>query len=189
MSPSADQQDAAQPSSAALAMIRELDVVAALPPHPNICRFHGCVLDGTHVSGITYERLHSTLQDQVEGKVPPGEKIRVEPEAVISDVRAALAHIFDTLGLQYIDIHPGNIMWRARPAGGGEWCLIDFSECYEPGHQMRGSFGNPAWISTKARVVDDALNETSLAHLENFMRTGEAPTPDFEWAPWNQKGA
>jgi hypothetical protein len=177
---------------------RELEIVNDLPPHPNLCVYHGCVLDGEYIRGMVYEKLHSTLDQQVSGQkrvdgkwidLKPEERVRVVPEEVLRDVRAALQHIRTQLGLLYIDIHHNNIMWRSRPGTkrGGEWCIIDFSECYPDGHTFEHEFGNPGWISCKARVVDDALNETSLAHLDTYMRTGEAPYPDWEWAHWNQE--
>jgi hypothetical protein len=172
---------------------RELDHASLFPPHPNLAHFYGCVAKEGYATSIVYERLHSTLEAQVWGMKRVGhryveldddERVPVDPDAVMRDVRAAMAHI-RARGLIYVDIKPSNIMWRAhadthsdhKDEAGGEWCLIDFSECFPPGFVMNQQFGSRGWVDTKARVVTDEVMEAALERLEAFARKGKMPSP------------
>lgn len=50
----------------------EIDIMEILSkkPHPNICKYHGCIRDGGYVAGICLQEYKCTLEDIIEGKVP-----------------------------------------------------------------------------------------------------------------------
>ena len=37
-------------------------------PHPNICKYYGCIRDGAYIAGICLQKLELTLAELVKGK-------------------------------------------------------------------------------------------------------------------------
>jgi hypothetical protein len=50
----------------------EIDMMEMLSkePHPNICKYYGCIRDGDYVAGICLRKYQCTLQNIIEGEVP-----------------------------------------------------------------------------------------------------------------------
>lgn len=44
-------------------------------PHPNICKYSGCIRDGDYVAGICFREYKCTLEDIIQGKVPVDYKL------------------------------------------------------------------------------------------------------------------
>jgi len=37
-------------------------------PHPNICKYYGCICDGVYIAGICLQKLGFTLAELIEGR-------------------------------------------------------------------------------------------------------------------------
>lgn len=138
-------------------------------PHPNVCKYYGCIRDGAYVMGICLQKLEFTLAELVEGR---DDKLPTLDEArIVSDVKAGLDFLH-SLGLVHDDINPGNIMLD----DGGCAVIIDFDSCVPLGSQSRG--GTPGW-STFPKIAEIQNDEHGLDLVAKFIR-GEYDGQDFE---------
>lgn len=76
-------------------------------PHPNIANYYGCVVQGSHITGICLERYVEDVYERVWLR----KACNVDVDSVISQIRSALVHIHG-LGLCHNDVSPQNIMFR-----------------------------------------------------------------------------
>ncbi|KAH8921174.1 hypothetical protein BT69DRAFT_1264779 [Atractiella rhizophila] len=82
--------------------LQTLDIISR-SPHPNICRYHGHVTDGTFVTGLCFEKHQISLWEAIYRNK------RIDSTFVLEEVGKGLEHIH-SIGFSHNDISPTNIM-------------------------------------------------------------------------------
>lgn len=93
-------------------------------PHPNICKYFGCVVEDNLITGIALEKCDKTLHEY-------------EVWPCLDGIRDAVDHIHN-LGIIHGDISPHNIMMK-----GSVPKLIDFDSSSKESHKQ----GTEGWQS------------------------------------------
>ncbi|KAJ1945336.1 hypothetical protein FBU59_002337 [Linderina macrospora] len=103
--------------------------------HPNICKYHGCVVEDNLVTGIVLDKYKERLADIVSDN----------PQKVIEQLKDAVRYIH-SMSVIHGDISPCNVMVRD-----GNIVLIDFDSCGED-NVKEGTVGfmNPEYAKTEA---------------------------------------
>ncbi|KIM43533.1 hypothetical protein M413DRAFT_25886 [Hebeloma cylindrosporum] len=150
----------------------EIDILETLAknPHPNICKYYGCIRAGDYVAGICLQRYKFTLADIVEGKVPVDQQPPFDADLVLLQIKAGLDWLH-SLGLVHDDINPRNIML----ADDGHAVIIDFDSCTSIGAKSRG--GTPGW-SKRPKTAEVANDEHGFDLVARFVR-GDYDGQDF----------
>lgn len=175
----------AQKYNAVDCKIFELNVLEALyhaPGHPCVVKYHGAAVNADgFVYGLVFDKLDFMLDDAIEaGKQDPARS--PHPEAVMDDVKDGLLYLRN-LGYIYTDLNAGNIMWRSDPTSraGGNWCLIDFTECYKPDQRLRWDLGVGGGIPIGAQFVHFTHVGHSLNRLRAYLHSAIELPYDRRW--------
>lgn len=124
-------------------------------PHPNIVRYHGCIVNRGHITGIALERLPTTLDHRFLNDASGFDEQEFEIE-----LRSAIDHIH-LLGLAHNDLNPTNIALNEhdRPI------IIDWGSCKKFGEGLL-SAGTPGWIEDD---FDVSKKEHDLLAMEKII--------------------
>lgn len=134
-----------------------LEQLAHHGQHPNIIRYHGCIVKRGRIVGIVLDRHTETLQQRLEGDVEnfgtdDGNEI-FDKDLCIRKIESAAKHIH-SLGLAHNDLNPSNIMLKHE-----EPIIIDFGSC-QPFGKALVSAGTPGWVDI------DGCNTSALRNDE-----------------------
>ncbi|WOO85818.1 uncharacterized protein LOC62_07G009304 [Vanrija pseudolonga] len=164
----------------------ELDVLQDLyhaPGHPCVVKYHGAAVNADgFVYGLVFDKLNVTLQDAIED----GRLIRrnkPNPFAVMRDVRQGLMYL-RSLGYLYTDLDASNVMWRIDPTEEhphGNWCLVDFAECYKEDQRLDWDLGVGGGIPIGSQYVPASHIGRSLARLRHHIYCGVELPYDSSW--------
>jgi hypothetical protein len=147
-------------------------------PHPNIVGYHGCRVKRGRIVGLVLETFTFTNDLGFAKAEPAIFKGRINKEAFMSDIRAALDHIH-ALGWAHNDLKPDNIMFGE----GNKAVLIDFGSCQPFGSRLM-SCGTPGWYEKEFYLSDKSHDEYSfkmlgpwldelIIEIENSQESGE----------------
>jgi serine/threonine protein kinase len=145
-------------------LLQEAEILELLKrnPHPNIVRYHGCLIKRGHVVGLVLDRFPATLDQRLKNGVQ-----NFNAELCMNGITSAARHLH-SLGLAHNDLNPSNIMVDEHDSP----VLIDFGSCqpFEMGLITTGTVG---WVdddfTTSAQQHDEiALNKIRL-WLERTM--------------------
>lgn len=124
-------------------------------PHPNIVRYHGCVVKRGYITGIALTRYHKILEHRFHDNASDLDLDRFECQC-----RDAIDHIH-SLGVAHNDLNPSNIALD----GIDDPVIIDWGSCKEFGGLLL-SAGTPGWIEDE---FDVSRKEHDLYALDKIM--------------------
>ncbi|KAH8923884.1 hypothetical protein BT69DRAFT_131219 [Atractiella rhizophila] len=78
--------------------LETLDIISRRP-HPNVCRYHGYVTDGTFITGLCFEKHHFTLWEAIFRNK------RIDATFVLAEIRKGLEHLHSA-GISHNDLSP-----------------------------------------------------------------------------------
>lgn len=140
-------------------LIDEVEILERLMQnqHPNLVRYHGCIVNRGYITGIVLDRYPITLRALVEDGVQGFNK-----ELVIQGVESGVKHLH-SLGLAFNDLNPNNIMVRNNIP-----IIIDFGSCKPFGEQLI-SGGTPGWIEEDFMTSEKKHDEFALVKLRKWL--------------------
>lgn len=134
--------------------------------HPNIIRYHGCIVERGRIVGIVLDRHTITLQQRITGDIDDSsaEDIGIlNKDSCIRKIRLAVEHIH-SLGLAHNDLNPSNIMLKH-----GEPIIIDFGSCQPFGNALV-SAGTPGWVDIDGCTTSALRNdEVALGRIHVWL--------------------
>lgn len=115
-------------------------------PHPNICRFYGCIRDGKYATGLALRRFPATLQSLRDAE----SSLALTRLRVLRGIKRGLDHLH-SLGLVHNDLNPNNIMIDddSNPV------IVDFGSCRREGAPKDRTAGTPGWYRESDRSVKE----------------------------------
>ncbi|KAG8630493.1 hypothetical protein KVT40_002112 [Elsinoe batatas] len=128
-------------------------------PHPNLIKYHGCLVRRGYIVGIVLDEFGTTLEKHINDKKQP-----VDIERVMAGVEAGVRHLH-SLGLAHNDINPMNVLLdeEQRPI------IIDFGSCKPFGEELL-SAGTPGWVKDELCCTSlQASDEYGIAKIHSWL--------------------
>ena len=126
--------------------------------HPNLVRYHGCVVKRGRITGIALERHAMILQYRYED-----DERYLDVNACLDGIRAGLRHLH-SLGLAHNDLNPTNIALDEEDNP----IILDFGSCRRFGEQLI-SAGTPGWIDEDYTISGQRNDESALRKLAVWL--------------------
>jgi serine/threonine protein kinase len=131
-------------------------------PHPNISRYHGCVVEDGWIKGLSFDRYAMTLAERVQDERP------LDIDACLRGIQAGVDHLH-SLGLIHNDLHPDNIMMN----GDDTVVIIDFDSSRPKGMGLEGAKGGTVdWTDVHAVRAERENDMYSMHLIWVFLVTG-----------------
>lgn len=149
-------------SNCCTVLLQEAEIYEVLRqhPHPNIARYHGCVVgENDRFRGICLQRYSATLRQRVERKPALSEP---EMRRLMQGIRDGVAHLH-LLGLVHNDLNPSNVMVEDGTA-----IIIDFDLCRRQGDPMGMKGPTPGW-GTCTEYANRENDVKNLDQLERYL--------------------
>ena len=129
-------------------------------PHPNIVRYHGCLIKRGRIVGIMLDRYPMTLKQRLENG-------HFDSEICMSKLTSAVSHLH-SLGLAHNDLTPMNIMIDEHDTP----VIIDFGSCQPFGCKLITA-GTPGWIDQDFALSAQHHDKYALGRLRAWLETQE----------------
>jgi serine/threonine protein kinase len=141
--------------------LAEAEVLEVLnrKPHPNIIRYHGCIVKRGRITGIVLDRCHETLTDRLKDGAGG-----FDVESCMERVRSGVGHLH-SLGYAHNDINPNNIMVGQDDTP----TIVDFSSCQLFGKDLITG-GTPGWIDEYFTTSERRHDEIALEKLWVWLK-------------------
>ena len=155
------------------ATMREVDVceILARNPHPNIAKYHGCIVEDGFIKGIVYEKYAETLADKVNPNSTAkrwfhyGEHtLEHGREAFMTQVTRAIEHLH-SLSLVHNDIKPDNLMLDFN----GNAIVIDFDSCLPTGASCFDVGRTEGWCDPGMEYSHPTNDYFALAEIAEWL--------------------
>ncbi|KAF2106474.1 serine/threonine-protein kinase-like protein, partial [Lophiotrema nucula] len=143
-------------------ILQEVQILELLRrnPHPNVVRYHSCLIERGRVVGIVLERYPMTLKQRLENGVR-GFHI----ERCRSEITSAVSHLH-SLGLAHNDLTPTNIMIDEHDTS----VIIDLGSCQPFGCKLITA-GTRGWIDEEFDHSAQGHDEGALRKLQTWLET------------------
>ncbi|CAF9942571.1 MAG: hypothetical protein ALECFALPRED_009821 [Alectoria fallacina] len=131
-------------------MLREARIVEMLMghPHPNVARYHGCVVREGHIASLCFTRYHQTLVERIYHDTRP-----FDPHVCLQEIKKGIQHLH-SIGIIHNDINPSSVMLCTDDTA----VIIDFNSCRKKGEE--------GWMEGTYRWTDASYNN-NCAEFEN----------------------
>ena len=152
---------------------REVSIceIIAQNPHPNIAKYHGCIVEDGFIKGIVFEKYEETLYDKVNpgwvskksfqyGEYP----LQRGRDAFITEMKSAMDHLH-SLGLVHNDIKPTNCMLSFD----GTAVLIDFDSCLPIGASCRYVGRTEGWCDLEKELSHPSNDAMALDDIIEWL--------------------
>ncbi|KAL8276572.1 hypothetical protein RQP46_010995 [Phenoliferia psychrophenolica] len=155
---------------------REIETLGRLRanPHPNLCVYHGCLIQNNRLIGIVLEHYPDTLYGAfMEG----GDGERVDRRTVCSEIAGAVDHLH-SLGIVHNDVNPHNIALTSEFRS----VLIDFDAARPEGYIFNAwdKRGTARYGRAGVKVSERANDLFGLERLREWIVDPEAMTAVLE---------
>lgn len=143
-------------------VLQEVKILELLlhSPHPNIIRYHGCLIKRGRIVGIVLDRYPMTLKQRLENGMQ-----HFNVEKCMSNITSAVSHLH-SLGLAHNDLTPMNIMIDEHDTP----VIIDFGSC-QPFSCELITAGTPGWVDEDFAHSAQDHDETALGKLQTWLET------------------
>jgi len=128
--------------------------------HPNIVRYHGCLVKRGRIVGIVLGRLTKLLEYRFEHD----DVERFDAEACLRKIESALQFLHSQ-GLAHNDIKPANIMLDNHD----EPYITDFGSC-RPFGSLLITGGTPGWLDEECTHSAQRNDEIALVKLRSWLK-------------------
>ncbi|KAH8707151.1 serine/threonine-protein kinase-like protein [Phaeosphaeriaceae sp. PMI808] len=131
-------------------------------PHPNIIRYHGCLVERGRIVGIVLDQYPMTLKQRLENGMRD-----LDVKECMSKITSAVRHLH-TLGLAHNDLTPMNIMVdkHDKPV------IIDFGSCQPFGCKLITA-GTPGWIEQDFAHSAQGHDDYAVGRLQTWLKALE----------------
>lgn len=135
-------------------ILQEVEIMELLmyKPHPNIIRYHGCLIKRGRIVGIVLDRYSMTLKERLENGIRD-----FNVDKFMNRLTSAVHHLH-SLELAHNDLCPMNIM--IDEADDDTPAIIDFGSCQPFGRKLITA-GTPGWIDED--FVNSARDHDNIA--------------------------
>jgi serine/threonine protein kinase len=143
-------------------ILQEIEILERLQhdPHPNIIRYHGCLIRRSRIVGIVLDRHPMTLEQRLRDDMR-----HLDVETFMSKITSAVGHIH-ALALAHNDLTPMNIMVDENDTP----FIIDFGSCQPFGCELITA-GTPGWINEDFAHSAQDHDEFALGKLRTWLET------------------
>ncbi|KAK2051009.1 hypothetical protein LY76DRAFT_557682 [Colletotrichum caudatum] len=147
-------------------------------PHPNVAKYHGCLLLDGRVNGICFKRYQETLMAKVNPghlnksmliKAPERTTIRKKAARYLASIQAGLQHLH-SLGIIHNDLTPMNVMIDEHDNP----VIIDFDSCRVVGAALQDVKRTYGWYNRDVAVSRESNDTDALEEIRIFL-TGSSP--------------
>lgn len=137
--------------------------ILARNPHPNVARYHGCLVRRERIIGMVLDRYPTTLLEKVGYAKDPSD---IDPDFIMESITSGIRHLH-SLGLAHNELHPKNIMMDAS----NNPVIVDLGSCRPPGAHLMSS-GTPIWAENDGAYVTSATqhNIYSLGKINAWLK-------------------
>ncbi|KAF2176495.1 serine/threonine-protein kinase-like protein [Zopfia rhizophila CBS 207.26] len=144
-------------------VLQEVEITELLmrKPHPNIIRYHGCLIRRGRIVGIVLDRYPMTLKERLENG-----RHDFNVDKFMEKMTSAVAHLH-SLGLAHNDLHPMNIM--IDEADDDKPVIIDFGSCQPFGYKLITA-GTRGWIDEDFAYSAQDHDEIALGKLQTWLK-------------------
>ncbi|RMZ73496.1 kinase-like domain [Pyrenophora seminiperda CCB06] len=129
-------------------------------PHPNIIRYHGCLIKRGRIVGMVLDRYPMTLEQRLKDGTR-----HLDVETCMRKVTSAVDHIH-ALELAHNDLTPMNIMVDDHDTP----FIIDFGSCERSGYKLITA-GTPGWIDEDFTHSAQNHDVFALGKLRTWLET------------------
>ncbi|KAF9735673.1 hypothetical protein PMIN06_007185 [Paraphaeosphaeria minitans] len=126
-------------------------------PHPNIVRYHGCLIRRGLIVGLGLERCEVTMEEQLRAGLQD-----FDVDTFMRQITSAVKHLH-SIGLAHNDINPTNIMFNKQQP-----ILIDFGSCQPFGCTLITT-GTPGWTDDDFTLSAPQHDETALGKIRIWL--------------------
>ena len=131
-------------------------------PHPNITKYHGCVVRDGRIVGLALKRYHRTLLERMRNS--EGQLNGIICLKYMEGIKAGVDHIH-SLGLAHNDLNPSNIMFAK---GDDTPVIIDFDAC-RPENAALAKGGTPGWSEGTLEKSTRDNDSRMLALIQRYL--------------------
>jgi len=138
--------------------LREIEMCEMLlqHPHPNVCQYHGVVVDEGQVTSLVFDRYEMNLIHAIlHGH-------EIDEAKCLRDFNRAVQH-FHSLGLVHGDVKPENIFANLATQ---QFCLRDFSADHREGAYLTLRIGTAGWTPEPEETDQQAAKEIDWHSIE-----------------------
>jgi serine/threonine protein kinase len=141
-------------------LLQEAEILELLMshPHPNIVRYHSCLIKCSHVIGLILDQYALTLKQWLQSDVRD-----FNIEVCMSSIMAAVNHLH-SLGLVHNDLMPMNIMVDEQDTA----IVIDLGSCQPFGRPLITA-GTPGWTEEDYTVSAQHHDEIALGKIRTWL--------------------
>ncbi|WPH04659.1 serine/threonine-protein kinase-like protein [Acrodontium crateriforme] len=152
-------QNTGQLPQLTLGEVKVLELLAK-NPHPNIARYHGCLIERGRIVGIAFDRLSRNLFDRVKQHDTP-----FDGAVCMASITSAVEYIH-SLGLAHNDLNPSNIMLDEADTA----FIIDFGSCRPEGEDLITT-GTHGWIDEDFTTSAQDHDYIALRKIKAWLET------------------
>lgn len=129
-------------------------------PHPNIAKYHGCIVRGERVVGVVMDRYPITLADRIIEEKPDA----FPWENCLQRIESAVEHLH-ALGLAHNDLNPNNVMLDDSDVP----YLIDLGSC-RPFGKALVTAGTVGWVDRDFTMSALENDDVGLRKLKAWLK-------------------
>lgn len=127
-------------------------------PHPNIIRYHGCLIKRGRIVSLVLDRLPVTLQHRLEKNAQ-----HFDVGNCMRKMKSAICHLH-SLGRAHNDLTPMNIMIDERD----DPVIIDYGSC-QPFGKALITAGTPGWIDEDFTISAQEHDQIALEKIQRWI--------------------
>ena len=132
-------------------------------PHPNIARYHGCLVRDNRLTGLCFAKYDKTLEDRRKCDD------NTLPRHILKGIESGIHHLH-SLGIIHNDVNPSNIMFKADD---DTPVIIDFDSCGREGDRLVKA-GTMGWSDDSFDVAATKNDYYGLKKIEEAISWREA---------------
>ena len=148
-------------------LLQEAEIMERLMrnPHPNIIRYHGCLIKRGRIVGLVLDRYHMTLKQRL---VEDGTR-HVNIKNCMSKITSVVRHLH-SLSLAHNDLTPMNIVVDEYDYECDEPVIIDYGSCRPFGDTLITG-GTPGWFDEDFTISARRHDEIALGKIRTWLET------------------
>lgn len=141
-------------------LLQEAEILELLTrnQHPNLIRYHGCIVERGRIIGLVLDRYSTTLENRLEDGAP-----RFDAKPCMNCLTSAVEHLH-SLGLAHNDLTPMNIMVDEYDTP----IIVDFGSCRPFGKDLITA-GTPGWVDEEFVTSDQRHDKIALRKIETWL--------------------
>jgi len=146
-------------------------------PHPNIAKYHGCVVTNDRITGLCFDKYDETLMSRVNPRCfgkrmfDATKRPLADVDSLIEGIKRGLEHLH-SLGLVHNDINPANIMFLAKDDDVTA-VIIGFGSCRRIGEPAKDIPRTIEWHDQDEATCLPSGDLDALDEIAEWLRNGK----------------